>query len=293
MINLESLHCFVAAAQLLNFRAAAKQVALSPAAFTDRIQKLEDDLDAKLFIRTTRQVRLSPQGEALLPQAMRTLAEAQKCHTSIYRKTDLHLRLGTRYELGNSYVLPALEKLNTQYPHWKIHLVFRDSHSLFNGIQKGEIDAMITSARFTNNKVQSLPLHEERYCFVGAPGLLEKTPLNEKAQAQNHVLVDIAPALPLFQYLLHKDIRQQQWKFKENRYMGTISAMRYWISRGMGVGVLPEYYIHQQLQNKTLIQIVPDIPLRTDWFRLIWMKNHPREDVLQQLGSILQEEELR
>ena len=53
--DLESLRCFEAGATHLNFRVAAKAVGLSPAALGDRIKRLEDQLDARLFVRTTRQ----------------------------------------------------------------------------------------------------------------------------------------------------------------------------------------------------------------------------------------------
>ena len=43
-LDLTSLQCFVAAATLLNFRAAASRVALSPAAFTERIRRLEEEI---------------------------------------------------------------------------------------------------------------------------------------------------------------------------------------------------------------------------------------------------------
>lgn len=67
--SLDSLRCFAAAARLLNFRAAARTVALTPAALGQRIQKLEEELGAQLFRRTTRSVALTEAGLALLPAA--------------------------------------------------------------------------------------------------------------------------------------------------------------------------------------------------------------------------------
>src|SRR6185503_13753548 len=77
--DLESLHCFVRAATSPSFRAAARSVALSPAAFGDRIRRLEEELGARLFQRTTRRVALTPEGTRLLPQARRCLEEAERC----------------------------------------------------------------------------------------------------------------------------------------------------------------------------------------------------------------------
>src|SRR5262249_3578107 len=74
--SLESLRCFAEAARLLNFRAAARAVALTPAALGQRIQQLEGQLGRPLFHRSTRRVTLSEAGLALLPHAQRALEAA-------------------------------------------------------------------------------------------------------------------------------------------------------------------------------------------------------------------------
>jgi len=77
--DLDSLRCFEAAALALNFRRGARAVGLSPAAFSDRIRQLEDQVGKPLFRRNTRQVSLTVAGEELLPRASRVIAEAQRC----------------------------------------------------------------------------------------------------------------------------------------------------------------------------------------------------------------------
>src|SRR6187549_2541817 len=109
--DLESLRCFDAAATHLSFRVAARTVALSPAAFGERIKRLEEQLGAPLFERTTRRVTLTPAGERLVPQARRVLDEARRCLQSARDETapaPYDLTVGTRFELGISWLTPAL-----------------------------------------------------------------------------------------------------------------------------------------------------------------------------------------
>ncbi|MBK6459453.1 MAG: LysR family transcriptional regulator [Myxococcales bacterium] len=99
--SLESLRCFEAAARTLRFREAARAVALTPTAFGQRIQKLEEDLGVALFARTTRRVQLTREGLALLPLARRCLLAAEACadvtsHDSA--ATSMDLTLGTRHD---------------------------------------------------------------------------------------------------------------------------------------------------------------------------------------------------
>src|SRR5688500_15413615 len=111
-LSLETLRCFAEAARLLNFRAAARAVALSPAAFGQRIRQAEEEVDARLFHRTTRAVVLTEAGLKLLPHAQRALSAFDDCHQAL--RTDatpanLELVLGTRHELGLSWILPMAD----------------------------------------------------------------------------------------------------------------------------------------------------------------------------------------
>ena len=284
MLDLESLNCFVEAAKRLNFRAAPRQVHLSPAAFSDRIQKLENELGAPLFIRSTRRVRLSPQGEQLLAQAQKTLLEAQKCREAVLQNLSVNLTIGTRYELGLSMVVPLLHERNHTHPNWKINVVFGDSRSLLNDLRKGEIDAVIGSMRLTMTGLDSMPLHQERYCFVGSPKCLQEQDLNGRIDALEHILVDINSSRPLFNYWSDQTDSSKPWRFQSERYMGTIAAIKYWVMKGKGVGVLPRYFIQDALDQGELIEIMPHIEARSDWFRLFWMSGHPREEQLTAIG---------
>lgn len=107
--SVESLRCFVAAAQQLNFRRAAAEVALTPAALSQRIKQLEDQLGCVLFDRSSRHVTLTPAGTALLERA-RPALEAQRACADVAGSapTGLRITVGTRFELGMSFVLPAI-----------------------------------------------------------------------------------------------------------------------------------------------------------------------------------------
>src|SRR5690606_40115755 len=69
------LQAFAAVAQTLSFARACERLHISQPALSLAIKNLEEELGGKLFARTTRQVRLTPEGAALLPQALQLLAD--------------------------------------------------------------------------------------------------------------------------------------------------------------------------------------------------------------------------
>ena len=88
--DVDNLRCFLAAAQLLNFRSAARSVALSPAALGQRIRQLEHEVGSQLFHRTTRSVVLTEAGLNLVPHARRALEALGDCARAVPFKRILH-----------------------------------------------------------------------------------------------------------------------------------------------------------------------------------------------------------
>jgi DNA-binding transcriptional LysR family regulator len=74
--DLRRVQAFIVVAEELHFRRAAQRLAISQSPLSRVIRKLEKELNAPLFERSRRTVRLTAAGAALLPLARRLLAEA-------------------------------------------------------------------------------------------------------------------------------------------------------------------------------------------------------------------------
>ena len=287
--DLDSLRCFDAAASRLNFRAASAMVFLSPAAFSDRIKRLEEQVGVPLFVRTTRHVALTSAGQALWPRARVALEAARAClNPQAPDETPYELVLSTRFELGLSWLVPALEKLEAQRPNRTLHLHFADSTQMLTALRRGSVDCAVSSVRLVEANVKYALLHEESYVFVAAPKLLRTAALRQPDDAGSHRLLDISADLPLFRYFLDARPRDEKWSFERVQHLGTIGAVRALALAGRGVAVLPRYFVREELAKGRLTQLFKTQPLLTDYFRLIWRAGHPRHAQLEQLGAELQ-----
>lgn len=121
--DLDSLRCFVAAAEHLNFRAAARVVALTPAALGRRIRQLEERLGAPLFARTTRSVQLTEAGLSLLPACLAEAAACVRAARGEEGAPPASVTFATRFELGMSWIVPALPRLAEAVPRATVRCV--------------------------------------------------------------------------------------------------------------------------------------------------------------------------
>ena len=78
MVELRHLRYFIAVAEELNFSRAAERMHMAQPPLSAAIRQLERDLGVDLFVRTTREVRLTDAGSAFLQGARRTLADAER-----------------------------------------------------------------------------------------------------------------------------------------------------------------------------------------------------------------------
>lgn len=292
----ESLRCFVVAARTLHFRKAARQVALTPAAFGQRIKQLEEALGAALFSRTTRSVVLTQEGIALLPQAEAALGALEACGNAIKGEAGpsrQEITLGTRHELGMSWLIPQYDKLCKERPWMELHYYYGSGSDLVLRLRTHEIDCAVTSTRLTDPKLHALQLHREDYVLCASKALLAKQPFTKAEHAEAHTLIDISSDLPLFRYWKDAPQGGDRLQFKSMVYFGGIDAIRARLVAGAGVGVLPLYLVQSDLKKGTLREVLPNVKPVHDWFRLVFRANDPRRPLFESLAESLRKEPLR
>jgi DNA-binding transcriptional LysR family regulator len=284
--SIESLRCFFAAAQHLNFRRAASEVGLTATAFSERIRSLERELGATLFTRTTRRVELTQAGRALEPAAERALSTVQACLSALKEpgQVPVRLRLGTRFELGLSWLLPAVIELERSRPSWQIDLYFGSGPDILERLERGTLDAALTSAPVAHASWHAQVLHPEGYSFVGSSRLITDLPLRAPRDAQRHTLLDVDETLPLARYLLSV---APTLEFQRVRLCGAGAAVLKRVLAGDGVAVLPSHMLIAALRDRRLVRLLPKVRLLSDTFRLVYRKNSHQSSALSELASFL------
>ena len=129
MFRLEDLALFVRAAALSSFSDAAREAGLQPAQVSAAIKRLETTLNIRLFARSTRSLRLTPEGETWLPYATQMLdtlhAGLQKISTpdDEVRGT---LQIAVPSDLGRNLLLRVFRAFRQRHPALRLRILFSD-----------------------------------------------------------------------------------------------------------------------------------------------------------------------
>lgn len=129
-MNIQDLTLFVRTAQTCNITASALQLDMSPAAASAALKRLEKQLGVQLFIRSTRKLRITAEGERYLLHCTEALAALEKGKASLNQmqgKIAGDIRLSTSSDLGRNIVLPWLDEVMDTYPELSIQLNVGDS----------------------------------------------------------------------------------------------------------------------------------------------------------------------
>jgi DNA-binding transcriptional LysR family regulator len=147
-MELRHLRYFVAVAEELHFRRAAERLHVAQPAVSEQVRKLEDELGVRLFNRTQRSVSLTDAGRAMLGEARRVLAQAER---AIAAARDTRSSAETRLHVGYladsppTGVARALQELRRTMPNVQVLLETGASRKLIEELRGGHLDAAIVS----------------------------------------------------------------------------------------------------------------------------------------------------
>ncbi|HSV45722.1 MAG TPA: LysR family transcriptional regulator [Ramlibacter sp.] len=120
---------FVESARCGSFSGAARALLLTPSAISKSIARLERGFDVRLFVRTTRQLRLTPDGQLFMTQvehALSTLGEAVETLGDAKDEPAGRVRISSLAAFGRHFILPLIPKLLEQFPKLELELHFDD-----------------------------------------------------------------------------------------------------------------------------------------------------------------------
>ena len=155
-VNYELYKVFYHVASTLSFSEASKQLYISQSAVSQSIKALEKKLDQTLFIRSTKKVQLTPEGEILLRHIEPAMNLIRRGESQLVDATSTggQIRIGASDTICRYFLVPYLEKFHKEFPSAHIKVTNETSVKCVELLESGQVDCIVIN--YPNSHLSNL-----------------------------------------------------------------------------------------------------------------------------------------
>lgn len=155
-INYELYKVFYHVASTLSFSEASKQLYISQSAVSQSIKALEKKLDQTLFIRSTKRVHLTPEGEILLRHIEPAMNLIKRGESQLVDATSTggQIRIGASDTICRYFLVPYLERFHKEFPSAHIKVTNETSIKCVELLEAGLVDCIVIN--YPNSHLSNL-----------------------------------------------------------------------------------------------------------------------------------------
>ena len=291
-MTLQQLEYILAVNQFRHFAKAAEYCRVTQPTLSAMIQKLEEELDTRIFDRSQQPVCPTPVGILIIEQAQKILVQANRIKNII--EEEKHSLTGT-FKLGilptvAPYLLPRFfPQLMKKYPDLDIRVIEMKTNDIKKALQTGEIDAGIVASLAGMEELQQTPLfYEQFFVYVSRKDILFNSEVIRTSDLNGEQLwlLDEGHCFrdQLMRFCQMKSARASQLAY----HLGSMETFMRMVESGKGVTFIPELAVLQlgDIQKELVRPFA--IPCPTRQIVMLTNKNFIRHTLLEALTNEIQ-----
>ena len=265
-INYELYKVFYHVASTLNFSEASKQLFISQSAVSQSIKTLERKLDQTLFIRSTKKVQLTPEGEILMRHIEPAMNLIQKGEAQLLEaaSTGGQIRIGASDTICRYFLIPYLERFHKSFPNAHIKVINQTSVKCTELLKNGLVDLIVVNYpnNYLGNPSSVIRIKRFRDVFVASDTYSE---LKGKKLSFRQLLK--YPILMLDKNsttneFLHRLFQQHQLDLVPEIELTSNDLLIDLARIGLGIAFIPDYCISDKTEGIYVLETKEDLPER-------------------------------
>lgn len=274
-MKISDLQVLLKIAELQSVTAAANQLDMSSSAASVSLKRIEQELGAELFVRTTRKMRITPEGERYLPlcqQALDLLQQAQVLVKEEQQSISGEIRIAVSSEMGRNLMRILLNGVMDKHPDVSLRLHVSDSRTDF---YRDGVDVALRA--MTKEAAQESNLYGFKICNIphvlcASPDYIENhgRPMAPDDLYQHNALLYKLYEVVHDSWELYHDDQKYRIKMNSNRAVNDGDIVRRWCIDGAGIAKKSAIDVGKDLLAGRLERILADfeIPQTEMWLVL-------------------------
>jgi LysR family transcriptional regulator for metE and metH len=242
-----------AVAELGNVTRAADRLHLTQSALSHQLRDIESRLGAPLFVRLSRRMALTPEGERVLTSARRVLDELRRAEDDVRGMSDSGrgvLRLCTQCNTGYHWLPPLLESFNKKHPGVDVQIVVDATERPLDALRDGQIDlAVITDDDVNDPRIVTRPLFADELVAIVPPNhrLAKRAWIAPEDFRDEHLIIYKAPRKS--SYTFTRILTPAGIEPARVSFVPLTEAIVELIKAGLGIGVLAAWAVEPAIRS--------------------------------------------
>jgi DNA-binding transcriptional LysR family regulator len=261
-IDLRTLRVFDAVAACMSFSVAGRQLDLPRALVSRLIASLEEQLEVKLFRRTTRKVMLTEQGERLIQNVrphLNGLRDSLLASQLQANQMSGAIRVSVSHAYGRVLLLPKLAKFKQLHPSIAIHVSLADG---IDDLLDKQLDLTIRMGALPDSALIARSLGELSVVLVGATkhlAIKSQPKTIESLAALPAIGFRVAGSGQVYSWVFTNKIETTTWTpTSPVLVLNSIEAVADAVVAGFGIAPVPRFLIEQELKEGSVKALLPD-----------------------------------
>jgi DNA-binding transcriptional LysR family regulator len=255
------MEVFVRIVEFGNFSAAARALNLTPSAVSKLMSRLEDRLGVTLLARSTRGLKLTPEGDAFYDRAQKIVADIEQSERMVTHAAEEArgiLRVNCNVPFAQHYLLPVLPDFLARYPGIILNLVQSD---LPVDLIYERADVAIRTGRLADSSLKARKLLESARHVVAAPSYLAKHGLPQHPSdlaLHNCLNFNIRRSLDIWPFASEGPEARSNLDqaVKGNIRLDNGETMRQMALAGLGLARLSDFHIKPDIDSGLLVPVL-------------------------------------
>lgn len=261
MDRFQEMQVFVRIAERGSFSQAAEDLQIPRATVTNLIKRMEKRLGARLLERTTRQVRLTHDGEAYYQRCVRLLADLEEADGAFLNTAPKGLlRVNAQGTLAKYFVMPGLPGFLERYPDIVLHL--GEDDRLVDMVREG-VDCVLRAGALQDSSLVGRQIALMPQVTVASPAYLARfgTPASVDDLA-GHRAVDYMSSATGRSIALDFMVDGRNVQVRPGSVISVTGAELYTGAAlaGLGLAQVPRYRVERELAAGHLRIVLPKAP---------------------------------
>ena len=257
--NLELYKVFYEVVKYKNISKTAESMYISQSAITQSIQKLENILGGKVFYRNKNGVELTEEGKNLyeyIKNSIETMNNAENIFSKYINLEKGKIRIGGGNSLLSSLIFEPLLEFIKEYPDIEVSIGSGITDVLMQKLANGELDIVVLNLPYKDKKysnIEIIPLKDSSFSFFASKQYLEKNPIKDFKEIENHKLI-LPKSLSAKKKILDDFCNKENISLTADYEVSSSSIMKRLILNDMGIGFTNTENLSDIKDNIKIIQ---------------------------------------